>query len=218
MKAYLNPVKYLEECYDTFGDCSKGVHWPNEEDAKVRYKVMTDLIRFDLLRREQPQAKAEEEEIRLLDFGCGLSHYYAYLEEEGRKNIRYTGVDISEKYVNASREKYPDNRYYCIDILEEEFPERNDYTVVNGIFTFKNTAPFEEMFDFWKKCMTRLYALSDRGIAFNAMSKQVDWERDDLFHLPLDMAAEFLCKNLTRNFIIRNDYGLYEYTVYIFKS
>ena len=47
--------------------------------------------------------------------------------------------------------------------------------------------------------------------------KQVDWEKDFLFHLPLDTLAFFLTKELTRNFIIRNDYGLYEYTVYLYK-
>lgn len=30
-----------------------------------------------------------------------------------------------------------------------------------------------------------------RGLAFNVMSKQVDWERDDSFHLPMDVFASF---------------------------
>jgi hypothetical protein len=50
------------------------------------------------------------------------------------------------------------------------------------------------------------------------MSKNVDWEREDLFHVSLDLVSDFLCKNLTRNYIIRNDYGLYEYTVYVLKK
>ena len=49
------------------------------------------------------------------------------------------------------------------------------------------------------------------------MSKNVDWERDDLFHLSHDLLSDFLCRKITRNYIIRNDYGLYEYTVYLFK-
>ena len=40
--------------------------------------------------------------------------------------------------------------------------------------------------------------------------------RDDLFHLPLDLLAEFLDTLLSRHFVIRNDYGLYEYTVYVY--
>jgi hypothetical protein len=30
------------------------------------------------------------------------------------------------------------------------------------------------------------------------------------------LLAEFLTKDLTRNFIFRNDYGLYEYTAYVY--
>jgi len=49
------------------------------------------------------------------------------------------------------------------------------------------------------------------------MSKHVDWEREDLFHLPFDVLARFLTRMVTRNFVIRNDYGLYEYTTYVYR-
>ena len=62
-----------------------------------------------------------------------------------------------------------------------------------------------------------VFAKCIKGFAFNVMSKNVDWEREDLFHVSLDQLSDFLCKKITRNFIIRNDYGLYEYTVYVFK-
>jgi hypothetical protein len=48
------------------------------------------------------------------------------------------------------------------------------------------------------------------------MSKHVDWEREDLFHLPFDTLAAFLKQELSGNFVIRNDYGLYEYTTYVY--
>jgi hypothetical protein len=65
--------------------------------------------------------------------------------------------------------------------------------------------------------MLNIFPFVGKGLAFNVMSKHVDWERDDLFHLPLDVLADFLTKNLTRNYIIRNDYGRYAYTVYVYR-
>ncbi|MFT6034498.1 MAG: hypothetical protein ACI9XJ_000064 [Marivirga sp.] len=62
-----------------------------------------------------------------------------------------------------------------------------------------------------------LFSKIEKGMAFNVMSKAVDWERWDLFHLSTDVLIDFLAKEVSRNFIIRNDYGLYEYTVYIYK-
>jgi hypothetical protein len=90
--------------------------------------------------------------------------------------------------------------------------------VLNGVFTVKATLSFDEMLDFFRRLVTRAFALADQGIAFNVMSKQVDWERDDLFHLPLDTLAWFLTQEISRHFVIRNDYGLYEYTAYVYRE
>ena len=64
--------------------------------------------------------------------------------------------------------------------------------------------------------LKKVFPLAKRGIAFNVMSKQVDWERNDLFHLSLDEMSSFVTKHLSRHFVVRNDYGLYEYTVYLY--
>ncbi len=60
---------------------------------------------------------------------------------------------------------------------------------------------------FVRQLIDTAFQHADVGIAFNAMAKHVDWEREDLFHLPLDVLAVFLCQKLSRHFVIRNDYG-----------
>jgi hypothetical protein len=62
-----------------------------------------------------------------------------------------------------------------------------------------------------------LWLKTNKGISFNVMSKLVDWERDDLFHVSMDEIGLFLKNNLSKNFVIRNDYKLYEYTIYVYK-
>ena len=88
---------------------------------------------------------------------------------------------------------------------------------MNGVFTEKRGLTFDEMFQYFKELIEKVFSLSNKGVAFNVMSKNVDWEREDLFHLSHDVLSSFLCNKLTRNYIVRNDYGLYEYTVYLFK-
>ena len=92
-----------------------------------------------------------------------------------------------------------------------------DYIIMNGVFTEKNTLSFDEMFSYFQKVILRVFPKAKIGLAFNVMSKHVDWEREDLFHLPFDVLAAFLMKNVSRKFYIRNDYGLYEYTTYVFR-
>jgi hypothetical protein len=86
---------------------------------------------------------------------------------------------------------------------------------MNGVFTEKLDLSFDEMWNYFSKMLIRIFPSAQKGIAFNVMTKQVDWERDDLFHVPMDLLAAFLSKKISRHFIFRNDYGLYEYTCYV---
>ena len=199
-------VAHYESCLRAHGDNHRGVDWPNAEDARTRYRVMLDVIRDN-----------GHSPVRLLDLGCGASHLYQYLQEVHRDDVNYAGLDLSPEFIRLCRTKYPERTYYCLDILDaaEEVPGF-DYVVMNGVFTEKCSLSFGEMWDYVQAMLMRTFAIASAGLAFNVMSKQVDWERGDLFHLPLDLLAEFLTHKLSRHFVIRNDYGLYEYTVYVY--
>ncbi len=202
-------VEHYEKCLETYGDTHKGVDWPKEQDVNTRYQVMLDLIYFK---------KDQSEKLSLLDFGCGASHLYEYMQKLEFSNLKYSGLDISDKFITLSKSKFPNNQYYNLDLLKENSKLPTfDYVVMNGVFTEKRELTFDEMFLYFTQLITKVYEISNKGFAFNVMSKAVEWERWDLFHLPTDLLIDFLTKNLTRNFIIRNDYGLYEYTVYVYK-
>jgi cyclopropane fatty-acyl-phospholipid synthase-like methyltransferase len=158
-------------------------------------------------------------EYTLLDFGCGAAHLYDFIIKNSYKNINYSGLDLSEVFINFCRLKYKKNVFICSDILQT--PDQigiYDYIVLNGVFTEKRDLSFENMFDYFKEMVKILFQKTSIGIAFNVMTKHVDWEREDLFHLPFDLLATFLKSEISRNYTIRNDYGLFEYTVYLFKE
>jgi SAM-dependent methyltransferase len=206
MSDYHDIVAHYEACLEAHGDTHLGVDWPKEADVFKRYAVMLDVIR------------EEGHQVRLLDFGCGASHLYGYMQQAGYSGVDYAGLDLSEKFIALCRSKYPENAYYCLDILQdsEGLPEF-DYIVMNGVFTEKRSLNFDAMLEYFKDMIRAVYAKAREGLVFNVMSKQVDWEREDLFHLPLDTLADFLAGEVSRNFVIRNDYGLYEYSVYVYR-
>ena len=197
----------LPFCLVKHGDSHLGVDWPNRPDAEKRYAVMLDVI------HEQRVG------LTLLDFGCGASHLYDFLQQSKLSDITYHGLDVSPAFYELSRSKYPENPYYCLDVIAE--PEKLgefDYIVMNGVFTEKCDLEFDEMFDYFKQVLRAVFPKVRRGLAFNVMSSAVDWKRNDLFHLPIDTLVTFLTQEISRHFIIRNDYGLYEYTVYVYKE
>lgn len=200
-------VSHYEKCLETHGDTFKGVDWPNEVDAATRYRVMLGVIKDDA-------------NVTLLDFGCGAGHLLEYVKRNKQyKGVSITGADISEKYINLCKQKFPETTFLQFDILDInlETLQNYDYVVMNGVFTEKQDLSFEDMFAYFKLVLERIFKKVEKGLAFNVMSKAVDWERDDLFHLSTDLLIDFLTQQLSRNFIIRNDYGLYEYTVYVYK-
>ena len=204
---YSSIIEHYESCLAKHGDSHLGVDWPNARDAATRYGVMLDLMR------------GCEGAASLLDFGCGVSHLYPYLSKSVHSDITYVGLDVSKKFCEVSRSKYPENDYLCLDVLKEPHKLANfDYIVMNGVFTEKQNLSFDQMFTYFKDLLSVIFQKTDRGLAFNVMSSHVDWEREDLFHLPFDELMPFLHQNLSRHIVIRSDYGLYEYTVYVYRE
>jgi SAM-dependent methyltransferase len=206
-KPHLSIVSYCEEWLKKHGDNALGVGWPRG-DAQVRYRVMMDLIR--------PSFSA----VTMLDFGCGASHLYQFILDNGIEQVRYSGLDLSDQFLQLSKRKFPSVPYYRVDVLDPlatELPSF-DYIVMNGIFNYKGALSHEDMFAYLRDLVRRISEKAAIGIAFNVMTKQVDWERDDLFHLPVDRLLTFLSRDVSRHVVIRHDYGLYEYTVYVYKS
>jgi SAM-dependent methyltransferase len=206
-KPYLPIIAFCEGWLTKHGDNAFGVGWPRG-DAEVRYRVMLDLIR--------PSSSP----VTLLDFGCGASHLYEYILKNGVDWVRYSGLDLSDRFLELSRGKFPDVTYHRVDVLDPAAPPvpSFDYVVMNGIFNYRGALSQEDMFVYLCTLVRRVSELATAGFAFNVMTKQVDWERDDLFHLPVDRLLTFLSREVSRHVVIRHDYGLYEYTAYVYKS
>lgn len=212
MKAHAKPytqlVEHYEACLAQHGDSPRGVDWPNPQDAQTRYKVMLDVVR------------PAQGTVQLLDFGCGAAHLYEYIQRHELHQMDYAGLDLSADFITLARRKFPTLTFYHLDLLtahEHELPSF-DYVVLNGVLTEKLQMNCEEMWDYAQQLLRAVFAKTRIGLAFNVMSKQVDWERDDLFHLPLDWLATFLVRELSRHFVVRHDYGLYEYTTYVYRT
>jgi dTDP-4-amino-4,6-dideoxygalactose transaminase len=208
---YTEIVGHYDSCLRRYGDTALGAGWPNEADRQTRFEVMLDVISGD------GSARA-----KLLDVGCGTGELFRVARLHKRPSIDYQGVDLSELPLQYAREKFPNASFLRLDILEATNHQLNhlaaDYCVINGLFTVKQTLSNQEMWEFMTAVVSRLWRITDKAIAFNVMSKQVDWEREDLFHVSLDRMASFLHELAGRSVTLRSDYGLYEYTCYIRKK
>ncbi len=201
-------VAHYENCLAHHGDTHRGVDWPHAEDAQKRYAVMLEVIR-----PESPRP------IRFLDFGCGAGHLLEYIQANHVDGLQYHGLDVSEQFLSLCRSKFPGVPFTHANVLADacELP-RFDYAVMNGVFTEKREIGHDAMWDYVKAVLRRVWTCTSQGLAFNVMSTHVDWERDDLFHLPCDELLGFLKAELSRHCVVRHDYGLFEYTAYVYRE
>jgi dTDP-4-amino-4,6-dideoxygalactose transaminase len=205
-------VAYYDEHLAKFGDTAAGAAWPNERDRQLRFGVMCDLFRDVGLERHPPV---------VCDLGCGTGELLRYLRERKHSSFRYIGADRSALALSYARSKFPDARWVEIDVLtasEEQLEQLScDYLIANGLFTVKHELTWDQMWSFMTETLKRIWPYVRRGIAFNVMSKAVDWEREDLFHVSYDDVARFLHGLAGRSIQLRADYGLYEFTAYASK-
>jgi dTDP-4-amino-4,6-dideoxygalactose transaminase len=192
------------------GDTATGAGWPNETDRRTRFDVMLDVIDC-----------WPDSPVVLCDFACGTGELLAHIRRRGLQNIAYLGADRSTKALSYARAKFPEATFVELDV---NAPGANlsliacDYLVANGLFTVRYGMSHEQMWSFVVATIERLWPQVQRGLAFNVMSKVVDWEREDLFHLPMDDAARLLHRLAGRQVRMRADYGLYEYTAYAYRG
>ncbi len=205
-------ARACERFFELHGDSHRGVGWTKSQvEADRRYEVMLGVV--------DAHAHVDGEPATLLDLGCGLSHLYEHMRRTGREWIAYSGCDLSAVFLERSRAKHPQIEYHQVDILAEPHAlPVFDYIVMNGLLTMRDEVSHDVMFDYAKALILAAFGNARRGIAFNVMSKQVEWERDDLFHVPFDDLAGFLTSEVSRHFRFRHDYGLYEYTTYVYRE
>lgn len=186
-----------------YGDDFRALGWTHKEAVCVRHRVMADVVKWNRHR----------DSVTVLDFGCGLAHFLDCVQ---RERITYVGADIVPEFLRRCVIKHPDKKFVYADVVRGDPVPASDYTMINGVFTQKLDTPYDDMVDYFTLILKALFNAAEHGIAFNVMSAHVDWQRDDLFHVPFDQMAEIVSQHLSRNYVFRSDYGLREYTTYVY--
>jgi SAM-dependent methyltransferase len=210
-------VERLSEIYPprdaAVGSDLDAVGWPAKpSDLAARYEVLLSPIDFS--------AHSKDEPLRLLDVGSGLGLLLEYLAANSLLDrVDYTGVDLLDSMLTESRRRWPRHRFDQRDIRDEPYDDDEfDYCIVCGVFTVKNGNTYHETRAFAQDTLKAVWPSVKLGLAFNSMSKHSDWERDDLFHWPLDEIMAFCKGDLSRHVSFRLDYGPWEAATLVHKK
>lgn len=203
--------KHYERRFKEAGATPQGVDWPDGRDLEARFATLLGVL------KAVPQAAQPP---LLLDLGCGPGLLLDYLSAKGRLNdVRYQGIDISPAMIAAARDRWPGVSFEARDIIAVPLePLSVDVVVINGVLTERQSIPIERMVSIAEALVVAAFRAARCGVAFNVMSKHVDWERQDLFYRSFDEVASFLKRDVTRHIAFRADYGLYEFSAFAWRE
>ena len=209
-------IKTLTEMYakalSDEGPTLAGLGWPNSADLARRFE--------SLLRPLSLTKKSGRDRIRLLDLGCGPGMLLDYLKENKLLDqIDYLGVDVFEATLSEARARWPGYKFELRDVRDHPFdPNVFDYCLICGAFSVRYHLGYDDMKAMVEETLRALWPSVRIGLGFTVMSKHVDWERDGLFHWPLDDIMAFCKANLSRHVALHVDYGLWETSALVFKA
>ena len=148
---------------------------------------------------------------RVLDLGCGLGCFYAYLQERGIE-AEYVGYDVNPRLIEIARERYPGIRFKVVDILESAFP-KFDFIVSSTTFNLKLESV--DNYEFVEQILRTCYAHAECGVAIDFLTSYVDFRQPWAFYYEPEKVFT-IAKRITKRVCLRHDYPLYQFCVYLY--
>jgi SAM-dependent methyltransferase len=193
--------RHYRQLLRSHGDSHEAAQYSSRASQEARYEVLSAIGNL--------------QGTSVLDFGCGTGHLATFLAQRG-VDCRYTGVDIVEEFFPFARAKHPTHRF---GIWDDFADETFDYAFVSGVFNNR----MDDNEGFFRTTVERLFARVRTGLAFNLMSRYVDFEDPGLWYAQPEAVFAFI-KTLTPYVTLRNDYVVkelavpFEFVVYAYKS
>ncbi len=185
-----------------FGDRPEALRWTPKGQIK-RYHTLAGIA---------PAADLNNSTV--LDYGCGTGDFYRFLKRRSI-NVRYTGVDINENFINLARDKYPECTFRVISADGDELEGFYDYIFICGVFNLQVPGVEDDL----RNTLVTLFKHCNRGLALNALSSHTPVKDPELHFTSPEGMIKFAIENLSPSVALRhdrieNDFTLYVYTAY----
>lgn len=195
--------EHYKKLFMQYGDTPQAAQWADQKTQERRFQILTEV--------------APLQGASVLDVGCGTGHLATYIRDSGIKLRRYTGVDIVDEVLTCAKSKHPEWLFYNLQNVPEE---TYDYVLISGVFNNKvadNRAMYQSIIQRW-------FPKTGKAMAFNMLSRYVDYFEDDLFYEYPEEVFRFVKTTVSPYAVIRNDYQVkpgvipFEFTVYVYRK
>ena len=185
--------------YKKFGERPEALRWTPQGQLR-RYHTFLEIA---------PNLNNE----KILDYGCGMADFYNFLKRRGI-NVRYTGIDINENFINVAKKKYPECAFQVMNTDEDELEGYYDYIFICGVFNLRVPGVQDDL----QNTLITLFKHCNKGLALNALSSHTPVKDVELnFTSPEDM-VKFAIEHLSPSVVLRHDRIPNDFTLFVYTS
>jgi len=192
-------IEYYSELTLKHGISVRSLDWGSVESQQLRFSVLAQV--------------GELNGSSVLDVGCGLGDFWAWLKES-KQQLKYTGLDITKNMIELARQRFPDASFHEGTLMEidGESSGRYDYIFASGIFARIEKFPFR----FMQEMVKKMFCLCSKAVAFNSLSAWASQKDSGEYYAdPLEVLN--FCRTVTPWVVLRHDYHARDFTVYLYK-
>jgi hypothetical protein len=183
------------------GDTPAGVLWPRGRQA----------LRFNALTRH-----FSGDNFSVLDYGCGLAHLKAHLDQYFSR-YEYYAADLVPEFVDVVKTKYPDAIVQLVQ-SHTDIKKPVDHVVISGTFNIVDGADRDAYLQQVQAALIHLFSLARVSLAVNFMTDQVDFVQSGALHMSVEATTNFIRRQLSPRIRVDESYMPYEFTLVVLKN
>ncbi len=196
-------IAHYERALLRHGPTAQGMNWKDSASQQLRFEVLCGVC--DLAGKS------------VHEVGAGAGHLASHLSEKAIA-ADYSGSDLSEKMIEAARKRHPEIPFEVRDAQAVGDDDSYDVVLCSGLFHVKLDRHDDAWQSFVNSTIRSMFEACRVGIAFNLMSDRVDYRNDQLYYSNPEETLRFCLSEFGRHAVLRHDYPLYEYTVYVYRG
>ena len=190
---------FFNKLVEKYGYSPKSLAYGSEKSQKIKFNIVTEV--------------GIEDNCSVLDVGCGFGDYFNYLKQRGIKNVKYCGIDISNKIVDFAKEKNSLVNVIQGNVLDLSDDEKYDYVISLGFNCVKTGTNWETL----TQVLDKMWKLSKKGIAYNAVSTFSETSPRKIYFVSPAKVIDYIMTNLTYKVVFRHDYMPHDFTIFAYK-
>ncbi len=192
---------------EAFGGDPRGTGWRDGREQETKFEAIVSTIVDHVYL---------DDEVSILDVGCGNAAFYRYLLTCIRDvKIDYYGIDLVQDSVDLAIRYRPELKDKVIvgDILTHDFYRQFDIVISNGLFHWKGDLSADDFETYMFRSLRKQWELCREALVFNLITPAPSYRNPDQFYIPsLDRLFGFLYAK-TRKVVIHSDFAAWDITV-----